>query len=426
MQVSSTTISLPINKIRDIAEGWITRLSELPVVKDCVLTGSIRRWSDSVERIDLAISTNDCPDVLGFAAAQPEVDRVFDREENQIDLQLSNGFWLRIWVQEPANFGICLLYSTGSEQHLCRLEEIAGRKGFTLSKQGLFSQKGQAVLCRDEEQLYRSLGLPYLIPELREDTGEIEAAIEGKMPDLINRSDLHADLHMHTNWSDGDNSIREMAETAIAMGMRSSPSPTIPRWFARRSAVKASTPELTGQKKEILKVQKELGDKIRIIHGVEVDIRPDGTLDLDDRTLQQFEIVIASLHTAHDQPREVITRRLINAIRHPSVRIIAHPSGRDIPGKGAEANWAEVYQAAADYNKVLEINSNPHHLDLNDRMAREAATFGVHFSIDTDSHRASALQFIRYGVGIARRAWLPRDSIITCLEKDDLLKFLLD
>jgi Histidinol phosphatase and related hydrolases of the PHP family len=220
----------------------------------------------------------------------------------------------------------------------------------------------------------------------------LRPAQQGNLPELITRGDLHADLHMHTNWSDGDNSIREMALEAIDLGHQviaiCDHSPLVCRRIYGKSIDAGNHRQ---QKEEILKIRGELEDKIRIVHGIEVDIRPDGTLDLEDEILQQFELVIASLHTAHDQPRETITDRLIKAIRHPCVKIIAHPSGRDLPGTGAEADWEQVFKAAVENNKVLEINSNPHHLDLNDRLALQAAEMGAKFSIDTDAHRAAAL-----------------------------------
>jgi len=422
---ASTTLSILINTIRDSADDWRNRLLGLNAVADCITAGSIRRWCDAIERIDLAVSTCAIEEVLDFAAAQPDVETILAREEKRMLLRLNNGIPLQLWLDYPSNFGGLALAATGSINHFTHLQRLARANGFALAEDGELTHAGKSVACPTEEQIYREIGLPFITPELREDRGEIEAAQQGNLPELITREDLHADLHMHTNWSDGDNSIREMALTAIDLGHQviaiCDHSPLV---CGRIYGKSIHAGNYSQQKEEIQKIRGKLGDKIRIVHGIEVDIRPDGTLDLEDEILQQFELVIASLHTAHDQPRETITGRLIKAIRHPCVKIIAHPSGRDLPGTGAEADWEQVFKAAVENSKVLEINSNPHHLDLNDRLARQAAEMGAKFSIDTDAHRASALVNLKYGVGIARKARLQKDAIITCLEKEDLLRFL--
>jgi len=422
---TSTTLAIPINKIRDSADDWRNRLLGLNAVADCIVAGSLRRWCDAIERIDLAVSTRSMEEVLNFAAAQPDVKIVLAREEKRILLLLSNGIPLQLWLDHPSNFGGLMLAATGSISHFTRLQGLARANGYLLGEDGILTHARERIACPVEEQIYREIGLPFIPPELREDCGEIEAAQQGNLPELITRGDLHADLHMHTNWSDGDNSIREMALEAIDLGHQviaiCDHSPLVCRRIYGKSIDAGNHRQ---QKEEILKIRGELEDKIRIVHGIEVDIRPDGTLDLEDEILQQFELVIASLHTAHDQPRETITDRLIKAIRHPCVKIIAHPSGRDLPGTGAEADWEQVFKAAVENNKVLEINSNPHHLDLNDRLALQAAEMGAKFSIDTDAHRAAALVNLKYGVGIARKARLRKDAIITCLGREDLLRFL--
>ena len=422
---ASTTLSIPMNKIRDTADDWCNRLCGLSAVADCITAGSLRRWCDAIEKIDLAVSAHAFKNVLDFAAAQPDVATILAQEEKRILLRLNNGIPLQLWLDHPSNFGGLTLAATGSAGHFARLQALAHAKGYSLTDNGVLTHAGVGIACQTEEQVYREIGLPFITPELREDRGEIEDAQQGNLPELITRDDLHADLHMHTNWSDGDNSIREMALTAIDAGHQviaiCDHSPLV---CGRIYGKSINAGNYRQQKEEIQKIQGELGDKIRIVRGIEVDIRPDGTLDIEDEILRQFELVIASLHTAHDQPRETITGRLIKAIRHPYVKIIAHPSGRDLPGKGAEADWEQVFKAAVENGKVLEINSNPHHLDLNDRLARQAVEMGAKFSIDTDAHRASALVNLKYGVGIARKARLPRDAIITCLEKEDLLRFL--
>ncbi len=209
---------LPINKAKTIAEDWTARLQSLPEVCDCVIAGDVRRRCETTEVIDLAVGTADFYKVMNYSAAQADVASVLAREDHTVSFQLADGARLRIRMQSPEHFGSLLVCATGSEAHLARLRQIAHEKGLTFSSGNLLSETGQALTLPNEEELYQKLGLPLIVPELREDSGEFEAAAQGKLPNLITQADLHSDLHMHSDWSDGHNSIREMAESAIAIG----------------------------------------------------------------------------------------------------------------------------------------------------------------------------------------------------------------
>ncbi len=416
---------LPIHKAQTIAEDWNARIKSLPEVKDAIIAGEIRRWRDTVGRIDLAISTSTPQSVIDFLTSQPEAQIITAQADSRATLALQDGTRVQFWLGTPERFGGLLLQATGSPVHFRALQARAQQQGWSLSKSDFSDGNGRELLSESEEEVYQRLGLAYIPPELRESRGEIEAARQGALPKLINRADLHSDLHMHSDWSDGRSSIREMADAAIALGHQviaiADHSPLVCQPIYGKSI---SADNLLQQREAIRKVQQESGGKLRILHGIEVDIHPDGELDLADEVLAQFELVLASLHTALDQPREVITQRLLNAIHNPHVNIIAHPSGRALPNSGAQADWETVFRAAVEYSKILEINSNPHHLDLNDRLAKQAAGMSVKFAIDTDAHSAGALVNQKYGIGIARRAWLSKESVINCFGRDDLIQYL--
>jgi len=416
---------LPIHKAKAIAEEWRERLQKLPEINEIAIAGSLRRWCDQTEIIDLAASTYNNQSVLDFFASQAEVKSILSQYENCIRFQLHDGTVIQLWLQTPQRFGSLLLQATGSAAHTSALQAYAKQQGLSLTEEGISDENGNTIACPNEEKVYQTLRLPYIEPELREGRGEIEAASRGELPDLITLDDLHADLHMHTDWSDGHNSILEMAETAINLGHQMIAIADHTPWVCEPihgRSINADNFQM--QKQAILAVEKQCGDRIRILHGIEVDIRPDGSLDFSDELLRQFDLVIASLHSALDQPSASITQRLISAMRNPYVKIIAHPSGRDFPREGAKADWNAVFRAAAQFGKVLEINSNPLHLDLNDTLARQAAGMGIKLAINTDSHSAGSLVNLKYGVGIARRAWLSKETVINSLEKDDLLRFL--
>jgi DNA polymerase (family 10) len=272
-------------------------------------------------------------------------------------------------------------------------------------------EAGDPILCATEEEVYATLDLPWIPPELREDRGEIEAAQAGALPDLITLDDLRGDLQMHTTWSDGKRSVLEMGQAALARGYAYI---LITDHSHGLGIVQGLAPEdIPRQRAEIDAANAELGGAITILHGVEVEIKADGTLDYDDETLAQFDIVQASLHTSLRQPREQVTERLLNAIRNPYVSIIGHPRGQLIGRREpADLDMDAIFAAAAEHDVALEINANPQRLDLDDMHARRAVDLGVKLTISTDAHHPDELDVMTYGVMTARRGWVPAAAVV--------------
>jgi DNA polymerase (family 10) len=316
------------------------------------------------------------------------------------------------------------LYATGSKDHNVRLRELALTQGLSLSEHALLRTDGSSeITCATEEEVYADLGLPWIPPELREDHGEVQAAKAGKLPKLIELADIHADLQVHSNWSDGKLSMLEMARAAAKRGMRiiAFTDHSVSLGVANGLSIERHTE----QQQEIEQAQKVLGNSIRILHATEVEIKADGTLDYPDEFLASLDLVLASLHTSLRQPRQKVTERLINAIRNPNVDIIGHPTGRIIPDReGADLDMPAVLAAAAESGVALEINAHPARLDLDDVAARRAQELGIPISINTDAHAEADLDLLHFGVAMARRAWLTKQDVINCWPSDKLLKWL--
>jgi DNA polymerase (family 10) len=322
-----------------------------------------------------------------------------------------NGMRAQVWVHQPERFGTALQYATGSKEHNVRLREMALDKDLSLSDHSFEREDKSEILCATEEEVYRVLGMPWIPPEIREDSGEIQAALKNKLPKLIEVKNIRAELHCHTTWSDGQTSIEEMAKAAKKRGYKTlaitdhSPSIGLVNGL--------SVERLREQRKEIEKLRKKMGDTLLILHGVEVEIKADGTLDYTDEILEWLDIVIASLHVSIRQPRAQVTDRLLAAMNNPHVDIIGHPSNRMLPDReGADLDWDAVLKTAAETGTALEINANPRRLDLDDVQTRRAINMGIKIAINTDAHHPDHMDFIPFGVATARRGWVTATDVI--------------
>jgi len=395
-------------------------------------TGSLRRMRATVGDLDILVAARASAPVMAAFTSLPGVTRVLGRGETKSSIEFSDGLRVQLWVHPPERFGTALQYATGSKDHNVRLRELALDKGLSLSEHALAKTdpstgSGQAakeeILCAREEEVYAALGLPWIPPELREDRGEVQAARAGKLPQLIEVEDIRADLQVHSTWSDGVLSMLEMARAAASRGIKLIA-------FTDHSVSLGVTGGLSierhaEQQKEIAQAQKKLGDSIRILHASEVEIKADGTLDYPDEFLATLDLVVASLHTSLRQPREKVTRRLINAIRNPHVDIIGHPTGRLIPEReGADLDMEAVLEAAAASGVALEINAHPSRLDLEDVYAHRAKELGIPISINTDAHSEADLDMLPFGVAAARRAWLTAEDVINTWPTKKLLRWL--
>ncbi|HMB24835.1 MAG: DNA polymerase/3'-5' exonuclease PolX [Chloroflexota bacterium] len=416
--LSRRSVRIPLGRAFPIAEALIAELKKVKGVVDAQPAGSLRRMRDTVGDLDILVASKDPSAVMDMFVKLPRIHRVLGKGPTKSSIEFHDGLRVQLWVHPPEEFGTALVYATGSKEHNIRLREMALAKDLSLSDHSFVNiLNGKEIKCATEAEVYETLGLPWIPPELREDRGEIQAAKANKLPKLIQRKDIKADLQMHSTWSDGKLTMLEMARLAAKRGMKVIA-------FTDHSVSLGVTGGLSmerhkQQAAEIRKIQKQLGDSIQVLHASEVEIKADGTLDYPDEFLASLDLVLASLHTSLRQPREKVTQRVINAIRNPHVDIIGHPTGRLIPDReGADLDMEAVMQAAAETGVALEINAHPARLDLNDINARRAKELGIPLSINTDSHSEEDMDMLPYGVATARRAWLePKDVINTWTPK---------
>ncbi len=398
---------LPLGLAYPLAQTILDELMQVPNVQRAALAGSLRRWRETIGDLDFLVAADSPEAVMERFATLPQVEVIL-RGPTKTSIRLPQGLQADLRVVEPARWGTALQYFTGSQAHNIHLREIAQKQGYSLSEYALTRlQDGQEILCAEEAQVYHHLGLPYIPPELREDRGEFEA----HWPPLIELKDIQGDLQMHSTWSDGRCSIEEMARAARARGLRYMAITDHSQSLGVTGGL--SLEQLRHQRAEINALNHRLGSEVQVLHGIEVEIRADGTLDYPDAVLAKLDIVVAAMHTGLRQGREPTTRRLLAAIRHPHVDIIAHPSGRLIGEReGADLDYEAVLQAAAETRTILEINANPSRLDLDDLHARRAVELGCLLAINTDAHDTAGLAVMPFGVAVARRAWVTAENVV--------------
>ena len=421
----------PLRSALPTAQTILEQLLELPEVIQGTVAGSIRRGRPTIGDVDILIASENATPIMDAFVNMENVEQVLGHGPTKSSVILLNGLQVDVRVLAPERWGTALSYFTGSQAHNVRLRQLALQKGYSLNEHALSPVDGQGeiieaadkILCSTEEAVYEALGLPWVAPELREDTGEIEAAQNNTLPQLITEQDIQSDLHMHTTWSDGKFSVREMAEAVRSKGYSymvitdHSPLAAIANGL--------SIERLMEQQKEVRAVDAEMGDDFHVLHGTEMDIRADGTLDYPDEVLAQLDFVIASLHFSLRQPREQITLRLLNAIKNPHVDLIGHPTGRIILNREpADVDFDAVFAAAAEHNTALEINSNPDRLDLDAPYARRAIEMGIPISINTDAHSIEGLNFTHYGILTARRAWASAENVINTWDFERFQKWV--
>jgi DNA polymerase (family X) len=405
------------------AQELLDYLRKVPGVVSAEAAGSLRRMRPTVGDLDLLVASNDPKRVMQAFVEHPQVLEVIGHGDMKSSVEFHNRLRAQLWVQPPERFGTALVYATGSKDHNVRLREMALDKGLSLSEKSFLKEDGSEILCASEEEVYAVLGLPWMPPELREDRGEVQAARAGKLPKLIERSHLVSELHSHSTWSDGKNTILEMAKGAWERGWKVLAITDHSTGLGITGGL--SIERLLEQRNEIDAVQVELGDSIRLLQGSEVEIKADGELGLPDDVLEKLDIVIASIHVGIRQPRQQVTERMINAIRNPHVDIIGHPTGRLIPNReGADLDMDAVLAAAAKHGTAMEISSHPRRLDLEDIYARRAIDMGIHLSVNTDAHSPSELDVIDFGIATARRGWVRPEDVLNTWEPEKLFSWL--
>ncbi|MEO0965112.1 MAG: DNA polymerase/3'-5' exonuclease PolX [Planctomycetota bacterium] len=416
-----------IGAARPIALRLAEQLRALPGVQRCDYAGSLRRGRETIGDVDLLVAADEkaAPAIANAFVGFDDVATVSAHGDKKASIRTADGLQCDLRIVRPDAYGAALMYFTGSKDHNVRLRERAIAMGMKLSEYGLFdAQDDTTPLVADTESaIYDKLGLPWIPPELREDRGEIKRAEAGNLPNLVELSDLRAELHAHTTASDGTLSIRQLAEAAIARGFHTIAVTDHSKGQAQANGLDAK--RLREHIQHIHEVAKELDDDIAVLAGSEVDILADGSLDYDEDTLAQLDIVVASPHAALSQDAATATKRLIKAIEHPAVRIVGHPTGRLINRrKGLEPDMPAVIEAAKANRVALEINAHHMRLDLRDAHARLAIEAGVKLAIDTDAHGLADFDQAIYGVLTARRARATKADIVNCLTRKQLAKWL--
>ncbi len=413
----------PLGTAYSIANQIMERLKKLPEVKRISPAGSLRRMKETVRDIDILVTSTDPLKVMRTFTSLPLVQEVVAQGPTKSTIIAKEGIQVDVRVVDPESFGAALTYFTGSKNHNIRIREMAVRKGLKINEYGVFSvktkkRKGGA----EEEEVYRSVGLPYISPELREDAGEIEAGLKGRLPKLVALGDIKGDLHIHSNYSDGYSSIEELVKYAKKTGYQYICITDHSKSLSVAGGLKEA--ELLEQIKEIRAQNKKLRG-FKILAGIEVEILNDGSLDYKDEILSQLDLVIAAIHSGFKQGKDKLTRRTIAAMKNKYVNVIAHPTGRLMGVRDAyEIDLEEVFKVAKETDTALEINALPQRLDLNDINSRRAGELGVSLIIATDAHANDQLNCMVFGVNVARRGWLTRQNILNTLPLKELLKKL--
>ena len=406
-----------------IAQSIVAELKDLPAVLRIDVAGSLRRMRETIGDIDILAASCEPVPVMERFTTLAQVKQVLARGKTKSSLIVEGGVQVDLRVVEPESFGAALQYFTGSKEHNIRLRELAVRRGLKINEYGVFEvESGKRIAGAAEEEVYAALKLPWVPPELREDRGEIEAAQEDRLPRLVELADLRGDLHAHTRWSDGGHSLLEMAEAARGRGYRYLA--VTDHSQSLKVAGGLSVDRLKEQIREIRKLNEKLGD-FRLLAGIEVDIKKDGSLDFEDKLLAQLEVVIAAVHSGFKMEAQAMTERILKAIANPYVNILAHPSGRIIGQREPySVDMERLIRGAADTGTFLEINAFPERLDLKDTHARRAKELGVPISLGTDAHNLMQLDLMAFGVATARRGWLEAKDLLNSLPVDKLLEKL--
>ena len=414
---------IPIGEALPIVDEIIAALHNIPGVKNLTPAGSLRRFQETVGDIDLMGTADEPKEVIDAFVALPLVKQVLAQGSTKASVIVSGGLQVDLRMVEHESFGSLLQYFTGSKQHNIALREKWRKKGLKLSEYGI------TVVATDklekfatEEEFYRRLGLQYIPPEIRQAQGEIEKAEQGTIPRLVELSDIKGDLHTHTEWSDGHDSIEQLARAARDTGRQYI---AITEHSAGRGIAHGLDVARLRQQIAEIKALNERLTGLRVLTGTEVDIRADGSLDLPHEILAELDMVTAAVHSAMNQSEEKMTARVIKAIENPDVDMIAHPTCRLIGEREPVAIDLEaVFRAAVKYNKILEINAMPDRLDLKDTHAFRARELGVKLAIGTDAHSVAHLDLMRFGIGVARRAWCEPRHILNTLPPEELLAVL--
>ncbi|GLW01885.1 DNA polymerase/3'-5' exonuclease PolX [Streptomyces lavendulae subsp. lavendulae] len=411
-----------VSAAMDVAEQLVAEMSAIPGCVRCTYAGSLRRMKETIGDVDILVAAHRPAPFMEALVALPGTAEVIARGQKKTSVRTATGLQVDLRVLPPASWGAGLQYFTGSKAHNIRTRALAVRQGLKLSEYGLFdAESGRSIASGTEEAIYTRLGLPWIPPTLREDRGEIAAGLRGELPDLVTERDIRGDLHTHTDLTDGLAPLEDMTAAAAARGYA-------------YYAVTDHAPNLSMQRmtrEKILAQRERLREldgghhTMRLLHGTELNIGPDGDLDWPDEFLAEFDLCVASVHSHFNQNRRDLTGRLIRACENPHVSVIGHPTTRLIGRRPPiDADLDAVFEACARTGTALEINAHPERLDLCDEDVLRAKRHGVKFAVNSDAHATTHLAYMRYGVATAQRGWLTTDDVINTWPLARLRRFL--
>ncbi|WP_030409984.1 DNA polymerase/3'-5' exonuclease PolX [Streptomyces sp. NRRL S-1448] len=406
----------------ELAEQIVAELSGIRGCRRCTYAGSLRRMRETIGDIDILVAAERSAPFMTALAELPYTAEVIAHGEKKTSIRTTKGLQVDLRVLPPVSWGAGLQYFTGSKAHNIRTRAIAVRHKLKLSEYGLFHAKsGEMITSETEEGIYDRLGLPWIPPTLREDRGEVAAGLRGELPDLVTERDIRGDLHTHTDLTDGLSSLDDMVAAAAGRGYAYyAVTDHAPNLYMQRM----TDEKMLAQREEVRALDRRYHG-MRLLHGTELNIGPDGEVDWPDEFLAGFDLCVASVHSHFNQSRQALTRRLIRACENPYVAVIGHPTTRRIGKRpGIDADFDAVFAACARTGTALEINAHPERLDLCDEDILRAKRHGVKFAVNSDAHSTTHLPYLRYGVGTAQRGWLTKDDVINTWPLTKLRRFL--
>jgi len=414
---------MPVREALSLADSILEQLKGLPGVKQVSAAGSLRRMRETIGDIDI-LATSDTPEeVMQVFTTLPQAEEVLAKGSTKSSILTREGRQVDLRVVEEDSFGAALHYFTGSKAHNIRVRELGVKKNLKISEYGVFAKKGDKEVKiggKEENDIFKSVGLPYIVPEIREDRGEVEAGLKNKLPQLIKKEDLKGDLHIHSKWSDGKNTVEEIAQAAKERGYQYVGICDHSQSLGVAGGVKEE--DVCRRIKEIRELDEQFAG-IRVLAGMEVDILSDSRLDYSEEILKEMDLVIGAIHTGFKQSREQLTKRVVDALRTGLVDILAHPTGRLLGEREPyDIDMEEVFRVAKETNTILEINAFPERMDLSDINARTAKEKGIKLAINTDAHHITQMDWIDYGIAVAKRGWLEAEDVVNTYPVSKLLE----
>ncbi|XOB41201.1 MAG: DNA polymerase/3'-5' exonuclease PolX [Candidatus Nealsonbacteria bacterium] len=410
-----------LGEILPVAQEIYERLERLKEVEKIDIVGSLKRMRETIKDIDILVASKKPKKVMDFFVNLDGIEKVWSKGTTRASVRMKTGFDIDIRVVPRESYGAALQYFIGSKEHNIATRKIAISKGLKLNEYGLFKGK-RKIAGKNEKEIYRLLGMDWVPPELREDQGEIEAALKGNLPKLLQLKDIKGDLHCHSSWNGGENSISEMARKAMEMGYEYIGISDHTKFLRIEHGLNEK--QLSEQRKEIDKLNKKFAKKkFKVLQGAETNILKDGSIDINDEALKKLDYVIAGIHSSLKMKKDEMTKRIIKAMKNRHINIISHPTGRLLKQREEyEIDFDKILKAAKEFGVVLEINAYPLRLDLNDLNIRRSKETGVKMIINTDSHHKEHMKFMNLGVAQARRGWAEKKDIINTQPLNKLLK----